>query len=600
MDHIPQPIHGLTRPAIQVPYLCTSRISYDDRGFLTYPYRVGIDLTDVCRKDEAYSPSLLPFLQAWLWFGLLGETLGAGSRSHIKQKVASLESFTTTIEGDKKVLCTAGLISAIVKRRETTSFCSANGVLLQRFDASLTVATEAVNSILQTPTCQRHLSQAKTHSDLGEFYLVLLAVQILVDTLSLHRNYLFSRDYDHDHGPSIPKTAKLAPHSGLVEVLLRDAGWCHFQSRKVRDSLQVKYFLSSMQKQNRCMRVGCNGDECPGRCDDESIHPCHTTSTCMCDMMQINDTVIESIALAQEVPLLTCDESSKGVRRLTAGGISLQSKAPSPPAFVAFSHVRNRGLGNTACLGLPYCQLSLLQEIANDTIEDARRPVPFFIDTLCLPSNVKSKKAALKQLHHVFQQASAVVVLDPSLGAANVGSDVDCLLRIRYSDWKSRLWTLQEGSLARRLLFKFANRTVNLDDLLRKSDPKMLPSMLAEPLEVFSPQLSQEVLLARVLAFDRDLRYFEGVDAAVDPGMKSRMRAVLRLGYLGVPRLCYLRNAEEHILSSVVVEALGTYYYETIVPNCKNDEAIRKRVYSIDSFVQSQGLFNESYHMRHP
>lgn len=596
MDHIPQPIHNLTRSAIKAPYICTSHIIYDDRGFLTYPYRVGIDLEDLCHKDEAHSPTLIPFFQAWLWFGLLGETLGVGSRSQIRQKVASLESFTTTLEGDNKILSTTGLVDAIVKRKETTSLCSANEVLLQRFDAALTIATKAVNSILQTPACQSHLSRAKTHSDLGGLYTVLLTVQILVDTLYMHRSYLFSR---HHGGHGIPKMAKLAPHSGLVDVLLREAGWCHFQSRKVKDSLQIKYFLSSTQNQNRCMQDECNGDECPGngdeyrgRCKEESIRPHHTSSTCMCDMIQIRDCVIDSMALAQQVPLLTFDKSSKGARSLEASGVSLQPKAPGP-AFVAFSHVRNKALGNTTCLGLPYCQLSLLQEVANDTIEDARRPVPFFIDTLCLPQNLGSKKESLKRLHHVFRQAFAVVVLDTSLLVANVGSDVDCLLRIRYSDWKSRLWTLQEGSLANRLLFKFANRTVNIDDLLRKSNPKALPSILDTPLEVFSPQLNRDVLLTRVLALDQDLKDFKGIDATVELDIKRKMRRVVRLGYLGVPRLCYLRNEEEHVQSSVVAEALRAFYFENLEHSCRTDEVIRKRIYSVCSFVESQGLFDD-------
>src|ERR1035437_4789414 len=134
MDHIPYPIHNLSRQLIRIPYICDSQFSYDDQGFLTYPSRVGIDLVDLCTIDNALSlsPALAPFLQAWIWFGLLGETLGVGSRSHIPQKNCSFKVFIKSLPDGGEILTTAELKTAALRRRETTLFPSMNNSFRSR------------------------------------------------------------------------------------------------------------------------------------------------------------------------------------------------------------------------------------------------------------------------------------------------------------------------------------------------------------------------------------------------------------------------------------------------------------------------------------
>jgi len=103
MNHIPIPLVGpqfqifidsLAHPQWQVPFLSSQRWTYDDQGFLTFPERAAVDTSQLLAKDcnHLLLEELAPFLQEWLWFGLLGETIGiVGSRVQIP--IASRTTF---------------------------------------------------------------------------------------------------------------------------------------------------------------------------------------------------------------------------------------------------------------------------------------------------------------------------------------------------------------------------------------------------------------------------------------------------------------------------------------------------------------------------
>jgi len=576
MNHLTLPIHDLTRPAIQIPYLCTPQFSYDDLGFITYPQRTGIDLDYLCRNDQTCVSSLEPFLQAWLWCGLLGETLGVGSRGHIKQKIASLDSFTTTSDTGTRIICTNNLRDVVIKRRQTTISSTGTEEFRRRFDICLEIAAHAVNSILETPTCQKQLAQMKSLQDCGSFYSILLSVQILIETLRSNRSFLFLSQLQH----SLPRMAPIELNPTLLDILCGEAGWCQFQSSRIESDLQIKFFLSSTLKHERCKQLECRGDGCPGRANtataQRTMRPHHTTAACSCEMVQVGDDVVEAITREDLVVLLTYYEASGGQRSLKSQTLDLRSSSSDQP-FVAFSHIRNRGLGNTTGHGLPHCQLALLQEIANDAVPSTSQSVPFYIDTICVPLGVQEKKNALNLLPKVFREASAVVVLDPVLMTATVGSDVDCLIRMRYSDWKTRLWTLQEGSLAKKLLFRFANRIVDIDELLQRFDAEAPLSILAHALDSHQPAHDPK-FMSRLLAFNRDLKSSKDLSSVAGPDTKIHMRAWLRLGYLAVPRFRYLQLNTERVQASRILYALESCYWEGLTPVRRDQNAILERL----------------------
>lgn len=100
---------------------------------------------------------------------------------------------------------------------------------------------------------------------------------------------------------------------------------------------------------------------------------------------------------------------------------------------------------------MPACQLArLFKYIRAIGLADA----VLWIDTLAVPIEVEYKRLAIMRLRTVYEQASAVLVVDRSL--VRVGKHiVERQVQLLCSDWMRRLWTLQEGRLASRLYIQF-------------------------------------------------------------------------------------------------------------------------------------------------
>ena len=73
---------------------------------------------------------------------------------------------------------------------------------------------------------------------------------------------------------------------------------------------------------------------------------------------------------------------------------------------------------------------------------------------------------ATSAMASIFQRASKVLVLDPSLYECDLPADSEealpeeTLFRIGYSKWTQRLWTLQEGVFEKDLYFQFRSGAV--------------------------------------------------------------------------------------------------------------------------------------------
>ena len=92
MDHLATPMVDNSVPEhADIPYLCNEQFTYDDLGWLTYPERAGVDVHHLCNGGDENGELLAfaPFLQSWLWFGLLGEAIGIRSRTDHAQRIAS-------------------------------------------------------------------------------------------------------------------------------------------------------------------------------------------------------------------------------------------------------------------------------------------------------------------------------------------------------------------------------------------------------------------------------------------------------------------------------------------------------------------------------
>ncbi|KAK0631173.1 hypothetical protein B0T17DRAFT_507588 [Bombardia bombarda] len=153
-------------------------------------------------------------------------------------------------------------------------------------------------------------------------------------------------------------------------------------------------------------------------------------------------------------------------------------------SYVSFSRVWSDGLGNSTHNQLPIYQLSrlqgMLQELnqlssALDLLNKghvrrlwnrlAKKLTLFWMDTLCIPvdKQYKSQRSrAISMMKDTYGSANQVLVLDAELAAYSLDDVADAMMRISLSSWMRRLWTLQEGVLARRLHVKFSNDTLDV------------------------------------------------------------------------------------------------------------------------------------------
>lgn len=459
MDHLPTPV-VLARRTLDIPYVCTHQASYDDLGFLTFPRRVGIFLDQTSFTDQKQANDFLGNIQAWLWFGLLGETLGVGSRTDRPQKVTSFASFIDVRTDGSKWLTTRSLHKYACLSVQSRNSDTNRDFLQVRFDACITITAEALSSLLRG--CGELATRSQT-------FAVILAIQALHETLSSLRclNYQVRlRDEGH----------RTSNATVLVDRLLLDAGWPSSTIEWLPRLISVRYFLSFTQPQEFYALTDYH--ESLGKAAPEnSIR--HKMQECRCKQVEVKDVRIYGSVTGDSTVLWTYCRNEAGERKLTEAPFSL-TEVDDRPEYVAFSHVSSQGLGSSKPHSLPDCQLTFLQDVANEVSCSSGKLAKFWLDTLCIPLEGVARKAALSGANKIFGMASTVVVLDSYLMCASVGSAFDAMLRIRYSAWASRLWTIQEGAISARLCVKFANTTYRYKDLLASMTEPRLYGTLPE------------------------------------------------------------------------------------------------------------------------
>jgi hypothetical protein len=97
--------------------------------------------------------------------------------------------------------------------------------------------------------------------------------------------------------------------------------------------------------------------------------------------------------------------------------------------------------------------------------------VPFWIDTLSCPVEPESAtEQAIALMRETYTNADKVLVFDSYLEAVNSKdmTDFEQAFRIVCTGWTRRLWTLQEGVLAKAIYFQFADAAINADDLFMR------------------------------------------------------------------------------------------------------------------------------------
>lgn len=548
MDHFPFWSDQLAHKPIKIPYLRDKRFQYDDLGFLTYPCRVGVDITALA-EDNLPTMKLQDagaFLQEWLCFGLLNESLLVGSRDTTAPKRLSSNAFIESSD-DCQYLSTRNLLEYIRSDMETHSSPSYRSFRSARIASCIQLATSFIRSALSSKYLHSLLTDHYKDQDSLVTMNILLCCQILCETLA--------EGYEIETGDSLFPEPRNTQPLGLANYLLRRSEWCPRQIENMPKIVSFRYYLSFCLRRTKCSyytQQGRRDCRCSLDKDQEQL-PKHTFAECSCNHLEA--TPYKNHLPTQETKITLCRFQTQHGGQISLEDRPLEELAETP--YIAISHVRSSGLANLSGNSLPSCQVAWLQIMANEVAEslDMGINILFWIDTLCLPAPRDRKRVDATPVRHVFSMAKAVLVLDPPLYLHTFASNQEALIRIRYSMWKERLWTLEEGSIAKHLFFRFSHKMVTLASLLvsmeESSDNDLLKWVVRQTqpwgLAHNLPERQALPRLVEHLADDLHALRREWRDAPETTGLdKEKLKRVLRLGYLSNPAFRYFVQEAEY------------------------------------------------------
>ncbi|OJD32180.1 het domain protein [Diplodia corticola] len=445
MDHL-LPFHDALYTPVEIPFLSSE--PYECRNFWSESFHEARQQTSF----QLYEPKERDqLLQNWLFFGILDEFLGPVDAADFVRHTESGPQITTE-----------NLVQRIVKWRQ--DFLEADGKTQEVvFRKNQKWLAEAIRIVL------RH--DAELEDAASPTPAIWLSVKVLVQTImtyvrSPREIEAFERGYD----------LVALPPSSILNSQLRQAGWCPSDVARSPDLLNSFFTLTLNTKSRtkdhaQCSQTACNADQI----NEATYETSHVDAACKCAFVGPARSDILSILDSGKIPVVVLPHSLDGAR----SDIVLQAiPSKDSTGWIAISHVWSDGLGNAVENKLPLCQLRKLRRIAlglsrNPRPGDETRPVDIWIDTLCVPVGEEDKpyrKLAISRMARTYKEASIVVTLDAELLSAScLGSDETTMLRIRYSGWMRRLWTLQEAILPEReCLIQFCDGTIPLFEFAAK------------------------------------------------------------------------------------------------------------------------------------
>ncbi|KAF9431896.1 hypothetical protein BGZ76_011563 [Entomortierella beljakovae] len=158
--------------------------------------------------------------------------------------------------------------------------------------------------------------------------------------------------------------------------------------------------------------------------------------------------------------------------------IRYKANVPLPP-YIAVSQVWFQGIFGQASRVCGECSLKFLSTTCNNIgIQHA------WVDTLCMPKSKELRHEVVKQLKNIYLNAGATLVIDAGLMVTVAKTVLDLSLVIFLSDWSSRIWTLQEGVLASKLLFCVKDQILSFPQVF-------LPHWVIDPRNIIPVTLFQ-------------------------------------------------------------------------------------------------------------
>ena len=458
MDHLPLPRNPLIAD-FDVPFLAEK--AYDCDDFYTFPQRMGWELTIGRPKHDSFfvhnelrednEVVVGAFVQTWLYFGLLSSTLRAevAFEEFRKQKL-NTQVFDSTV------------LSSLIGKWS----CGFTNLADESFLAELTIIEDRVRYASDVVTNHLGRGTIQTGGPLSRIYLSIAVLgeyimQALGD-MAWHRGLRFAEQ------------VTWAPFTTGAELLtlLKRNGWCpsrvkYFDLGEL-NSVGMFWFYANLQPPPaHDKHQNCDEQQCFSlQVDLGEYQTLHMQAGCNCPFIGIDTNKLADIVAEGKVPLVRMTDDCE------IPGVVLEVCCMEEgKRFMAISHVWADGRGNKSANALPECIIWDIQITVNSAAEgDTTENIPFWMDTLCLPLQPRSiRNKAIADIPRPFRNAEAVLVVDSYLQEqeANALSSLEILARMQASNWTTRLWTLCEGRLAKRVLFSFTDFALNMEWLVR-------------------------------------------------------------------------------------------------------------------------------------
>ncbi|MCJ1323578.1 hypothetical protein MMC10_000239 [Thelotrema lepadinum] len=449
MDHLPLP-QSPKYPPLEIPFL---GLGYLGGDFLDYDQRQGITYADLFSTS---SPSkradrVASFFQSWLFFGLIDNVLDTS----IPTETFLREDLSQNSE-HRILLSTAKLPSLVLAwAQHEYAAQRRKGDERKRYEsrrkhvfACLMKANDVIYRIVRPLSIEQYLSLM----GIGEY---LTAVSMVMDP-----------SFD---AKSVPLDR--APVTGISDIFsqrMRDSRWCPSQIAAVRamGSVAALSFASQLKGVRGGEHRECTEFKCVDyQVDEHTYETLHARETCHggdCHhMLACQKQMLDILRRSERsIPLIYFEENS-----LKVSEIKIQDSVTAGP-YVAISHVWADGMGNNKSNSIWECQLRYLANAVNQLYPERQRPIPFWFDTLCFPLQPpEAYNLAMQKMHITYKFADKVLVVDGDIRGQNDSQFThnECIMRIGRSRWMRRLWTLQEGILAKNLYFRFANSAFDID-----------------------------------------------------------------------------------------------------------------------------------------
>lgn len=424
------PVH----PRTQVPYVSSDK--YDRGPFISYIDRSTWTLDKVFNHQNhgISTASTLAFLQTWLFFGLVHEVFR--EFPHDDDWIENA--------GGCKLLSTKQLRS-LLSTWDHEDLDTRND-FWNHIKECLKVTMDVINqlSILRSTLLESP---------------IVFSVVLLYDLIEKN---LGIKDDAYRSAGGLHLNASIY----LQSRMLND-GWCRNDVCRLSSQLDLSaLFLASYLERPEPERDhrGCSERLCSvSQVDEANYVTLHERSRCEgdCPNVTAHQDELFSILRKGVIPLVSYNMVGGEVRfKIVEHTLNAR--------YVAISHVWSHGLGNPHGNSLPQCQMHRISQMVNHLYDGEEVDATlFWIDTVCCPTDPpEATDLAIQYMRKTYSDAEKVLVLDEYLLAVESKPllKTECLIRILCSSWTRRLWTLQEGALAKSLYFQFSDECVNIKD----------------------------------------------------------------------------------------------------------------------------------------